>query len=556
MDEDELLRSVAIKNAQSILFARQRAEQQLAASLAMMRATLEATTDAILAVDDEGRVTEFNQRFVDLWAIPREVIDSRDHERVIDAICGRFADPARCRAKIEQIRDSSAPESFDVLELADGRVFERFSKTQIVEGRVVGRVWGFRDITDRRRAEEERKHLLDSERSARAAAERLSAMKDEFLATLSHELRTPLSAILGWSHVLKNRPVEEAELRRALDAIERSARAQARLIEDLLDMNRITSGKVRLDIQPLQPVDIVEAAIDTIRPAADAKGIRVEKILDPATGPISGDPNRLQQVMWNLLSNALKFTPKDGKVQVVLERVNSHIEISVADTGIGIRPEFLPLVFDRFRQADASTTRTQSGLGLGLSIVKHLVELHGGSVSISSPGEGCGTTLTLQLPLPVARRKTGREERIHPSTAQAVDSDFRVADLSGMKVLVVDDQGDARDLMKRVLEDCGAVVLTAAAAAEALVLVEKERPDLLISDIGMPEVDGFEFLRQVRSLGEDRGGKTPAIALTAFARSEDRTRALRAGFAMHLSKPVEPSELVATAASVTERSRE
>jgi signal transduction histidine kinase/ActR/RegA family two-component response regulator len=481
-------------------------------------------------------------------------MDSRDHGRIVEEICRRFADPALCRDKIEQIRVSAAPESFDVLEPADGRVFERFSRTQIVDERVVGRVWGYRDITDRRRAEEERKQLLDSERSARSAAERLSAVKDEFLATLSHELRTPLSAILGWSHVLKNRTVDEAELRRALDAIERSARAQARLIEDLLDMNRITSGKVRLDIQPLQPVDIVEAAIDAIRPAADAKGIRVERILDPATGPISGDPNRLQQVMWNLLSNAIKFTPKDGKVQVVLSRVNSHIEITVADTGIGIRPEFLPLVFDRFRQADASTTRTQSGLGLGLSIVKHLVELHGGSVSVSSPGEGRGTTLTLQFPLPVVRRDTGRVERIHPSAAQALDADFRVADLSGIKVLVVDDQGDARDLMRRVLEDCGAKVLTAAAAADALVLIEKERPDLLISDIGMPEVDGFEFLRQVRSLGEERGGKTPAIALTAFARSEDRTRALRAGFAMHLSKPVEPSELVATAASVAARS--
>jgi PAS domain S-box-containing protein len=405
-------------------------------------------------------------------------------------------------------------------------------------------------------AAEERKQLLESERAARAEAERTNELKDLFLANLSHELRTPLSAILGWSQVLRSRDADDADLRQGLEAIERGARMQTQLIEDLLDMSRITSGKVRLDIQPVEPVAFIEAAMETIRPAADAKGIRLEKLLDPAAGPISGDPGRLQQIVWNLLSNAIKFTPKAGKVQVVLERVNSHIEISVADTGIGIKPGFLPHLFERFRQADASTTRRHGGLGLGLSIVKHLVELHGGTVRAKSPGEGCGTTFTIHLPLTVVHRNVHNGERLHPGTSQLASMDFHPTDLSGIKVLVVDDEADARDLIRRVLTDCNAAVLTAGSAGEALPLVESERPHVLVSDIGMPDVDGYEFLRRVRMLGQVRGGKIPAIALTAFARSEDRTRALRAGFLVHVSKPVEPSELVATIASVTGRTGE
>jgi CheY-like chemotaxis protein len=378
-------------------------------------------------------------------------------------------------------------------------------------------------------------------------------MKDEFLATLSHELRTPLSAILGWSQVLRRRKFGEAELQQALDIIERNARVQTQLIEDLLDMSRITSGKVRLDIQPVEPVSFIEAALETVRLAASAKGVRLEKVLDPVAGPVSGDPNRLQQVVWNLLSNAIKFTPKEGKVQVILQRVNSHIEISVADTGIGIRPEFVSHVFERFRQADSSTTRKYGGLGLGLSIVKHLVELHGGTVHAHSLGEARGTTFTVQLPLAVVQRSGNAQQRFHPRTAKEVPQDYRVANLVGVKVLVVDDENDARELLRRVLSDCGAEVLVAATAADALMLVQRERPQLLLSDIGMPDVDGYELLRQVRALGEAAGGKLPAIALTAFARSEDRTRALRAGFLVHVSKPVEPSELVATVASVAGR---
>jgi PAS domain S-box-containing protein len=402
-------------------------------------------------------------------------------------------------------------------------------------------------------AADERKSLLESERAARAAAERMSDMKDEFLATLSHELRTPLNAILGWSQVLRSGAKVAADYVKGLETIERNARVQTQLIEDLLDMSRITSGKLRLDIQPLRPVTFIEAAMETVRHAAEANAIRLEKILDPSAGPISGDPGRLQQVIWNLLSNAIKFTPKHGRIQVVLERVNSHIEISVSDSGIGIKPEFIPHLFERFRQGDASTTRKYGGLGLGLSIVKNLVELHGGIVRVKSPGPGLGTTVTVHLPLTAVHRGADAGERQHPTSPSANATRFIPAELAGLKVLVVDDQPDARDLIRRVLEECAAEVITAGTAAEAVLLVAAHRPDVLITDIGMPDADGFELLKQVRALGPDRGGRVHAIALTAFARSEDRTRALRAGFQVHVAKPVDPSELVATVASVAGR---
>ena len=406
-----------------------------------------------------------------------------------------------------------------------------------------------------RHAAEERTTLLESERAARTAAERMSELKDEFLATLSHELRTPLNAILGWSQVLRSRPRNTDDYQKGLETIERNARAQTHLIEDLLDMSRITSGKLRLDIQPVQPVSVVEAAVETVAHAADAKGIRIERILDPAAGPISGDPGRLQQITWNLLSNAIKFTPRGGKIHVVLARVNSHIEMTVADTGIGISPEFLPHLFERFRQGDASTTRQYGGLGLGLSIVKNLVELHGGTVSVASLGDGRGTTVTVQLPLTAVHRDGHVDDPVPAKTSETGMPGVIVDELAGVRVLVVDDQPDARDLIKRVLEDCAAQVSTAATVEEALLLIAANAPDVLVSDIGMPDADGFELLKRVRALGPERGGMVPAIALTALARSEDRTRALRAGFLVHLSKPVDPSELIATVASVAGRVR-
>ena len=406
-----------------------------------------------------------------------------------------------------------------------------------------------RDARDElRRAAAERERLLAAEQWARAEAERVSRMKDEFLATLSHELRTPLGAILGWTQVLK-RKTADAEITQALEVIERNTRAQVRLIDELLDMSRITAGKIRLDAQPVLPIDVVRAAIETVTPAAEAKALRLEVVLDPVAGPVYGDPGRLQQAIWNLLSNAIKFTPKGGRVRVALQRAESRVEISVADTGVGIRRDFLAHVFERFRQADASTTRRHGGLGLGLSIVKHLVELHGGTVQAESAGEGRGATFSVRLPV-AALGMTHVVERLHGAGAPAL-ADYLIADLTGLKVAVVDDDADTRALVGKVLRDCGAQVVVADSAAAALRLVAQERPALLLTDIGMPELDGYGLLRELRALGG--AGAIPAIALTAFARAEDRTRALREGFRLHLAKPVEPAELVATVASVAGR---
>jgi len=404
------------------------------------------------------------------------------------------------------------------------------------------------------RAAEERKVLLESERSARAEAERTSQMKDEFLATLSHELRTPLSAILGWAQVLRRGSRDQADLQRGLQTIERNARAQAQLIEDLLDMSRITSGKVLLDMQAVAPALVIDAAIDTVRPAADAKNIRIEKHYEAAAGHIAADPGRLQQVIWNLLTNAIKFTPRDGMVAVGLRRVDGHVEITVRDTGAGIAPEFITHVFERFRQGDASTTRRHGGLGLGLSIVKHLIEQHGGTVRAASAGEQMGSCFTIELPAAKPALLAARNERAPYSPPSPQTPDIQLRDLSRVKVLVVDDEPDARDLIQRILSDCHATVTTAGSATDAMTAFRLAPPDVLVSDLGMPEVDGFELLAQVRALGHAGGGDVPAVALTAFARSEDRVRALQAGFRAHISKPVEPTELIATVATMVKTS--
>ena len=407
---------------------------------------------------------------------------------------------------------------------------------------------------DNARLYETARKAAENERAARAQAELVGKQKDEFLATLSHELRTPLNAILGWAQVLRRNALNvDATAKQGLEVIERNTRLQAQLIEDLLDMSRITSGKMQLDVQTVMPTTFILAAIDTVQPAADAKNIRVVKILDHTAGPISGDPNRLQQVLWNLLSNAIKFTPKDGCVQVLLERVNSHIEISVADTGIGIGPELVPLVFDRFQQGDASITRKHGGLGLGLSIVKHLVELHGGSVHVHSPGENLGSTFSLHFPLSIGRASLPAADRVHPTSVAPPLTHFAMPDLHGLRILVVDDEPDARELLKHVLTGCNALVTAAGSAAEALGLLEAKAFDVLLSDIGMPEMDGYEFLKRARVIMQKLNKRIPAIALTAFARSEDRTRALHAGFLVHVAKPVEPTELAATVASVAGR---
>ncbi len=419
------------------------------------------------------------------------------------------------------------------------------------------------DVTSSKAAQEallesERKfrQMADSERAARTQAEQTSQLKDEFLATLSHELRTPLNAILGWTQVLRGDPANTEDMEAGLATIERNSRAQTQIIEDLLDMSKIISGKVRLDVQPLQLDQVVAAAVETMQPAAAAKGIRLQALVDPQARMISGDPNRLQQVFWNLLSNALKFTPKSGKVQVILERVNSHLEVSVADTGEGIVPEFLPYVFDRFRQQDATTTRKHGGLGLGLAIVKQLVELHGGSIQVESAGFGKGTTFRVLLPLSVVQPVPDPADptRRHPqSGGNLLPIPAEGLNLAGVKVLVVDDEADARALVQRLLEDRGAIVQSAGSVAAAMQQIQSQRPDVLVSDIGMPEEDGYALIRQVRALSAEQGGSLPAVALTAYARSEDRLKVILAGFQMHMAKPVEAAELLALVASLAGR---
>jgi PAS domain S-box-containing protein len=423
----------------------------------------------------------------------------------------------------------------------------------------------------------ERARAYAAEREARAEAEAANRTKDEFLATLSHELRTPLNAMLGWTQLLRTRKLDEAKIVRALETIDRNTKALAALIEDILDVSRIITGKLHLSTHACELISVVAAAIEAVRPAAEAKAIQIEYFLDSSVGPVWGDSNRLQQVVWNLLSNAIKFTPKGGRVEVRLERVESlagskelkgeglHVEglnlpsnlqpsdsytqIQVKDTGKGIAPDFLPYVFDRFRQENNSSTRSHGGLGLGLAIVRYLVELHGGTVQASSPGEGLGATFTVQLPQWVVRNECSPSS-VEPSVANNVAPNSTLA-LDGLRVLIVDDEADARDLLTTILEHSGAKVTAAASAGEVLDLLLQSRADVLVSDIAMPKVDGYALIRQVRELGAERGGDIPAVALTAYARDSDRTLALEAGFQVHLPKPYDPDELVRVVARLT-----
>jgi PAS domain S-box-containing protein len=533
-----------------LMTARKRGEEELLAAREALReseqrfrAVFERAAVGIAISELDGRLAEVNAKFIEILGYPaHELVGLTAYD------ISHSEDVPSTRGYVARLLSGELPDySYEKRYVRkDGSIVWTLTSVGLLrdpEGRPRQFVGVIEDISALKKAQE-------GERVARTEAERMGQLKDEFLATLSHELRTPISAILGWSQIVARRPMAAEELKGALQVIERNARAQTRLIDDLLDMSRITSGKVRLDVQPVEPAAFVEAALETVRPAAGAKHIRLEKVLDPKAGPISGDPARLQQVVWNLLSNAIKFTRPGGKVQVVLARVNSHVEVSVADTGIGIRPEFMPYVFDRFRQADGSTTRREGGLGIGLAIAKHLVELHGGSLHAHSAGQDRGTTFCVRLPVTAVHRVDAKEERVHPASAAVAPAPAEVLpDLAGLTLLVVDDQPDARELVRLLLEEAGARVMTAGNAPEALLLAEREKPQILITDIGMPEADGFDLLRQLRALRLE----IPAIALTAFARSEDRTKVLRAGFRMHVSKPVEAAELCVAVASVAGR---
>jgi signal transduction histidine kinase/ActR/RegA family two-component response regulator len=399
----------------------------------------------------------------------------------------------------------------------------------------------------------ERARLLDNERAARADAETANRLKDDFLATLSHELRTPLTAVLGWARMLRAGYADKKSTARGLASIERNAAAQVRLVEDLLDVSRIVNGKMRLDMRLVDLPAVIESAVEAVRPAASAKQVQVQTSLNPLAGPVIGDPDRLQQVVWNLLSNSVKFTPREGHVHVRLARAESHAEIVVSDTGQGMDPEVVPHVFERFRQADSSTTRMHGGLGLGLALVKHLVELHGGSVVAESAGPGRGATFTVRLPISRAAgpKPVLDAQRRAPQTGATMTADRSLEDV---RLLLVDDEADTLELFTQILADTGAEIITAASAAEAMVQFEQRRPDVLVCDIEMPGEDGYMLVRRVRGLAAEDGGAVPALAVTAYGRAEDRQRLLAAGYDRYLAKPVEPVELVAAIAMLAKRS--
>jgi PAS domain S-box-containing protein len=507
---------------------------------------------AIFMLDLAGRVTSWNSG-------AQQLLGYAAQEALGQPAARFFEDEGDTLAReMEDARSSGRATSSGLRVRKDGsRLFVEGVLTAVHDdqGHLIGYAKLMKDVTDKRRIEAEREQLLQSERAARSEAERSGRMKDEFLATLGHELRTPLNAMLGWAQVLRRTHALNGELAEGIDIIERNARAQSQIIADLLDMSGIISGKVRLEMQVVDLASILESSVNAVRPAAQAKSIRLEVRRDDGAANVRGAPNRLQQVFWNLLTNAVKFTPKEGEVCVTLAHVNSHLEVRVSDTGEGIDRDFLPHVFERFRQADASTTRRHGGLGLGLSIVRQLVELHGGDVTALSDGAGQGSTFRVVLPpatSTVFAPATDTASQHRAATPAAQISVAPTTRLQGVKVLVVDDEPDARSLIERLLHECDATVTTAASANEALEVLAREQPDILISDIGMPKEDGYSLMRRVRKL-EGETGRLPAIALTAYARAEDRLKAIEAGYQLHLEKPVEASTLISMVETLSKR---
>jgi PAS domain S-box-containing protein len=495
--------------------------------------------EAIVDSSDDAIVSKNLQSIVMSWNKSAERVFGYTADEMIGQSIAKLFPTDRLNEETHILKRLQMGERVDHFETVrqrkDGKLIDvslTISPIRNEEGVIVGASKIARDITVQKEAQRKLAEVLDQ-------LKRANQLKAEFLTTLSHELRTPLNAILGWIQILKDHPSLD-DLKQALPIIERNVRVQSQLIEDLLDMSRIESGKLSLDLQRVDLPTIVGAGIESVRPAADAKGVRLTSAFSSLSGVVMGDIDRLQQIFWNLLTNAIKFTPRTGSIHVLVRRVNSHVEISVADTGQGIPPEFLGEVFDRFRQADATTTRRHGGLGLGLSIVKHLTELHGGNVRVASEGIGNGSTFTVTLPLHAVRCETDVAEALRDA---AVDAAATQPDLKGVKVLLVDDEEDSVEIVRRILERSGAQVQTATSMQAALEEFTRFTPHVILSDIGMPHHDGYELISRIRSLP---GGRTiPAVALTALARSEDRTRALRAGFQMHVAKPVDFAELLA-----------
>lgn len=527
------------------------AEGALRESEARLTAFLEQLPVGVGLVDREGRWLQRN-RLLEYFV--GQTIPSRDPKflsrwQAWDAN-GKPIDPSQW-PEARALRGETVTQGLDMLYTAeDGRtIWTSVSATPFTDqsGAIVGAIAVIDDISQRKQAEEEKKRLLESEQAARSEAERAGRMKDEFLATLSHELRTPLHSILGYATLMQMGTLREEEIPEAMATVERNAKLQAQLIEDLLDMNRIISGKLRLADKKVNVSKVAEAAASTVRPSAAAKEIRFETTFATDESYIRGDADRVQQIIWNLLSNAIKFTPEGGQVLFSVDRVDSHVAIKVSDSGQGIAPHFLPYVFDRFRQGDATASRRQGGLGLGLAIVKHLVELHGGAIEVQSPGEGQGATFSVMFPLL-------SEEAAAKLESDSRDKDFcDKIDLSGLRILVVDDERDATALAKRILEECKAQVETAFSAEEGLRKLSERKFHALVSDIGMPDVDGYQFIAGVRGMKQSENADIPALALTAFAREVDRTYAAEAGFQMHLKKPVDAEELVVKLAALVGR---
>lgn len=509
-----------------------------------LAAIVQSTDDVIIAMDLSGVITSCNAAAERLYGYKADEMVGESVSLLIPP--ERAGEELSILAKLqaggridhyESVRVAKDGKRIDV-SLTISPIFNR-------AGQVIGASKIARDVTDVKRAQEERERLLEREEKARADAEAANRVKDEFLATLSHELRTPLNAIMGWASMLRGQKLSEEEARKAIEIIDRNAKVQSRLIEGVLDVSRIVSGKFQIECRPVQLRDVVTAAVDSIRPAADARNIRLHLIVEQKLAIVAGDFNRLQQVVWNLLSNAVKFTEPGGVIRVELRTIAPNVEIVVSDTGHGISADFLPHVFDRFRQADSSTTRKHGGLGLGLAIVRHLVELHGGSVEAESEGVGQGATFRVRLPM--------LSDNLARSLEQSEEKVFEIQDpirlLRGLRILVVEDDGDARELLLEMLSACEAEVKSVSSAREALDVMKEWKPEVLVSDISMPEIDGYAFLERVRAL--ETNGALAAIAVTAHAREEDRERALRAGFHAYLSKPVELPELAATIARAT-----
>ena len=520
-------------------------------SQARLAGIIASATDAIITIDAAHRITLFNAAAESMFGCSAETVIGETLDRFI---------PERFRqGHADHIRGFGAT-GINMRQMGGERVLagvgasgEEFPMEARISQIEVGGEKLYtviiRDITLRKRAEAERDELLVRERAARAEAEAANRAKDSFLATISHELRTPLSPILAWSRMLRHGQVDAQKMRGALDVIERCARTQAQLIEDMLDVSRIISGKLRMQVRPVVLQRVIENAVDVVRPAAEAKSVRLQVVLDTDVGPVLGDAERLQQVVWNLLSNAIKFTPKDGRIQVALERVNSHVEVAVSDTGLGIRSETLPFIFERFRQGETGTTRTHGGLGLGLAIVKHIVEAHGGTIHAESAGEGKGAVFTVRLPLAIART-ADEPERRHPTAGEGnVGVDQAYPSLEGLRVLVVDDEPHSNEVVMTLLASCGAEIRVAVSAPQAREILRRWTPDVLVSDIGMPGEDGYELIAKLRA-EEGVGAQLPAVALTAYASREDHIRLLSAGFQAHVAKPLDPLELVTVVANL------